>query len=299
MILHDNGEVVSEVESENDSDEMPELEDIGVEYPVEGEALVARRALNAQIKIPDMEQQRENIFHTRCYINNKSLCMLVIFCWVDRGSMIGGLYMIGFKNRYSFVKDGNPVTLVPLTPKQVYEDQLRLKGEADQKKKSELEVQEQKSGEEKNESVPKATSKSREKKKVSFFAKESEVRRAFKENQPVILLVYKESHLVLSDINQSLPNSANSLLQEFEDVFPDELPSTLPPIRGIEHQIDFVPGSVIPNRPTYRSNPEETKELQRQVEELMSKGYVRESMSPCAVPVLLVSQEGWNLENVY
>ena len=62
----------------------------------------------------------------------------------------------------------------------------------------------------------------------------------------------------------------------------------LPPIRGIEHQIDFVPRDTIPNRPTYRSNPEETKELQRQVEDLMSKGYVRENMSPCAVPVLLV-----------
>ncbi|XP_022899376.1 uncharacterized protein LOC111412685 [Olea europaea var. sylvestris] len=36
---------------------------------------------------------------------------------------------------------------------------------------------------------------------------------------------------------------------------------------------------------SYRSNPEETKDLQSQVEELMSKGYVRESMSPCAVPV--------------
>ncbi|KAJ7002777.1 hypothetical protein NC653_008093 [Populus alba x Populus x berolinensis] len=32
----------------------------------------------------------------------------------------------------------------------------------------------------------------------------------------------------------------------------------------------------IPNSPAYRSNPEETKELQRQVDELMMKGYIRE-----------------------
>jgi hypothetical protein len=69
------------------------------------------------------------------------------------------------------------------------------------------------------------------------------------------------------------------------------MPSGLPPIRGIEHQIDFIPGTVIPNRPAYRSNLEETKELQRQVEDLLSKGYVRESMSPCAVPVLLVPKK--------
>jgi hypothetical protein len=79
--------------------------------------------------------------------------------------------------------------------------------------------------------------------------------------------------------------------KEFEHVFPKEMPNELPPIRGIEHQIDFVPRAAIPNRPVYRSNPEETKELQRQVEDLMSKGYVRESMSQCAVPVLLVRKK--------
>ena len=51
-----------------------------------------------------------------------------------------------------------------------------------------------------------------------------------------------------------------------------------------------MPGASVPNCPTYRSNPEETKELQRQVDELM-KGYIRESVSPCAVPVLLVPKK--------
>ena len=75
----DNGEV--ETESEGDSADMPPLEDIsdndGVEYPVEGESLVARRALNAQIKVDENEQQRENIFHTRCHVNNK-VCSMII-----------------------------------------------------------------------------------------------------------------------------------------------------------------------------------------------------------------------------
>ncbi|KAH9780675.1 hypothetical protein KPL71_008169 [Citrus sinensis] len=79
--------------------------------------------------------------------------------------------------------------------------------------------------------------------------------------------------------------------KDFDDVFSNEVPNGLPPIRGIEHQIDLVPEATIPNRPAYRSNPEETKELQRQVEELLAKGYVRESMSPCAVPILLVPKK--------
>ena len=32
-----------------------------------------------------------------------------------------------FKNHFSFMKDKNLITLVTLTPKQVYEDQVRLK----------------------------------------------------------------------------------------------------------------------------------------------------------------------------
>uniref|UniRef100_A0A2N9EVZ1 Reverse transcriptase n=1 Tax=Fagus sylvatica TaxID=28930 RepID=A0A2N9EVZ1_FAGSY len=240
MIMRDNGEVMTE--SEDDSDEMPELvdasDDDGVVYPVTGESLVARRALNTHIKVDDAEQQRENIFHTRCHVNNKWLndCgevrvdrqVLVTFSigkyldevLCDVVPMHAGHILLGrpwqydrrvthdgFKNMYSFVKGGKTIKLAPLTPSQVYEDQLKLKSE------------------------------------------------------------------------------------EFEHVFPKEMPNELPPIRGIEHQIDFVPGAAIPNRPAYRSNPEETKELQRQVEDLMSKGYVRESMSPCAVPVLLVPKK--------
>ena len=82
-----------------------------------------------------------------------------------------------------------------------------------------------------------------------------------------------------------------TLLQEFEEVFPSSVPSRLPPLRGIEHQIDLVPGASLPNRPAYRSNPQETKEIQRQVEELIGKGWVRDSMSPCAVPVILVPKK--------
>ena len=77
-------------------------------------------------------------------------------------------------------------------------------------------------------------------------------------------------------------------MQKFEDVFLEEILKGLPPIRGIEHQIDFVLGATILNRPAYKRNPKETKELQKQVGELMEKGYVRESLNPCVVPMILV-----------
>ncbi|XP_016553505.1 uncharacterized protein LOC107852988 [Capsicum annuum] len=77
----------------------------------------------------------------------------------------------------------------------------------------------------------------------------------------------------------------------YEDLFPEEIPSGFPPLRGIEHEINFFLGSQIPNKAAYRSNSQETKELQRHVEELLNKDLVRESLSPCVVPVILVPKK--------
>ena len=110
-------------------------------------------------------------------------------------------------------------------------------------------------------------------------------------NNPMIVLLNKEALLNTNRLDTSLSSSIVALLHEFEDVFPEEIPKGLPSIRGIEHQIDFVSGATIPNRSVYTSNPEETKELQKQVGKLMEKRYVRESMSPCVVPVILVPKK--------
>jgi hypothetical protein len=88
-----------------------------------------------------------------------------------------------------------------------------------------------------------------------------------------------------------IPPAVVNLLQEYADVFPTDLPPGLPPLRGIEHQIDLIPGASLPNRAPYRTNPDETKEIQRQVQTLLYKGYIRESLSPCSVPVLLVPKK--------
>ena len=89
----------------------------------------------------------------------------------------------------------------------------------------------------------------------------------------------------------SLPPAVANLLQEFIDVFPQDVPPGLPPIRGIEHQIELIPGASLPNRAPYRTNPEETKEIQRQIQVLQDKGYIRESLSPCDVPIILVPKK--------
>ncbi|XP_074303230.1 uncharacterized protein LOC141637664 [Silene latifolia] len=124
---------------------------------------------------------------------------------------------------------------------------------------------------------------------MSLLIGERDVERAIDSGERVFLLVAKEnssSNVVLQENDR-----VEKLLTEFSDVFPDELPAGLPPIRGIEHQIDLIPGSSLTNKAAYRCNPEETKELQKQIDESMARGYVRESISPCAVPVLLVPKK--------
>ena len=104
-------------------------------------------------------------------------------------------------------------------------------------------------------------------------------------------LVCKNAFYSIDDTSIVLPPAIANLLQEYMDVFPSEIPPGLPHVRGIEHKIDLIPGASLPNRAAYRTNPEETKEIQHQVQDLLDHGYIRESLSPCSVPVLLVPKK--------
>jgi hypothetical protein len=54
-------------------------------------------------------------------------------------------------------------------------------------------------------------------------------------------LVCRQVLFSLENITTPLPCAITNLLQEFKDIFPAEVPPGLPPLRGIEHQIDFIP----------------------------------------------------------
>jgi hypothetical protein len=79
---------------------------------------------------------------------------------------------------------------------------------------------------------------------------------------PFHTLVCRQVLFLLDDITMPFPRAINNLLQEVKDVFPVEIPPGLPPLRGIEHQIDLIPGATLPNHAAYRTNPEATKENQ-------------------------------------
>jgi hypothetical protein len=69
------------------------------------------------------------------------------------------------------------------------------------------------------------------------------------------------------------------MVRDYPDVFPEELPG-MPPDHDVELIIDLLLGmGPIAKRP-YRMSVDELVELKKQLDELISKGYIRPSVSP-------------------
>ena len=77
--------------------------------------------------------------------------------------------------------------------------------------------------------------------------------------------------------------------------FPDDI-SGLPPDREVEFTIDLIPGTEPISIPPYRMAPAELRELKAQLEELLSKGFIRPSISPWGASVLFVKKKDGSLQ---
>jgi hypothetical protein len=68
-------------------------------------------------------------------------------------------------------------------------------------------------------------------------------------------------------------------------------------MRSVSHHIDLIPGASLLNKAAYRLTPQENEEVKKQVQELMDKGLVRESLSPYVVLTVLSPKKdgGWRM----
>ena len=72
--------------------------------------------------------------------------------------------------------------------------------------------------------------------------------------------------------------------------FPNDI-AGLPPEREVESTIELIPGTESISIPPYRMVPAELRELKAQLEELLSKGFIRPSISPWGALVLFVKKK--------
>jgi hypothetical protein len=177
----------------------------------------------------------------------------------------------GRTNTYTLMHNGKKITLVPMTPAEI------VKYEQDKAKQKGV--------------IGSETQEPIKLKQASFLATKMDLAKIADVTDAFYALVCKRALFSLDDASVVLPPAVANLLQEYMDVFPSELPPGIPPLRGIEHKIDLVPGASLPKCAAYRANLEETKDIQQQVQYLLDHGYICESHSPCSIPVILVPKE--------
>ncbi|GJY51873.1 putative reverse transcriptase domain-containing protein [Tanacetum coccineum] len=87
--------------------------------------------------------------------------------------------------------------------------------------------------------------------------------------------------VIFDDLNNPkfIYHGFRPVIQNFHDVFPDEL-SGLPPEREVEFNIELIPGAQPISKAPYRMAPVELKELKDQLQELLERGFIRQSVSP-------------------
>jgi hypothetical protein len=151
----------------------------------------------------------------------------------------------GRSNHYSFIFKGQKIIIHPMTPEQIVKDDLaRAAITAKQLDTSS--------------SVPSEIKL----KAPVLLATRADFDDLHGAHLPCYELVCSSVLISLDDAPFfAIPPMVANLLQEYADVFPKDLPPGLPPLRGIEHHIDLIPGAQLPNRAPYRTNPDETKEI--------------------------------------
>jgi hypothetical protein len=80
------------------------------------------------------------------------------------------------------------------------------------------------------------------------------------------------------------------VVNEFPDVFPEELPG-MPPDRDIEFVIELKPGTALIYMTPFRMTTPELAELKEHIKELLEKGFIYPSSSLRGAPMIFVTKK--------
>ena len=79
------------------------------------------------------------------------------------------------------------------------------------------------------------------------------------------------------------------MVNQYGDMFQE--PNGLPPKKIIQHEIKLQQDCPLPNIGMYRISILESLEIKKQVHELLDKGVIHPSTSPCGLPIVLVPKK--------
>src|SRR6187399_1758081 len=112
-------------------------------------------------------------------------------------------------------------------------------------------------------------------------------------DEDVIIFASRDNTIRLFSLNDKGEMNAISqipVVNEYEDVFPEELPG-MPPHRQVEFIIELEPGTEPACQRSYKLSLEELKELKKQLDEQERMGLIRPSTSPWGCGVLFVKKK--------
>ena len=105
--------------------------------------------------------------------------------------------------------------------------------------------------------------------------------------------VGEEGEIPEPNCNKRFESVLHPVVEAYPDVFA-ELPSGLPPDRGVGHTINTGDSTPV-SRPMYRLSPKERAEVERQLAELLEKGFIQPSHSAWGAPVIFVAKKSGDL----
>jgi hypothetical protein len=107
--------------------------------------------------------------------------------------------------------------------------------------------------------------------------------------EPVVTAKGIVNHARINQLDAS-PGSEVPVVNEFPNVFPEELPGT-PPDRDIEFVIKLKPGTAPIYKTPFRMTTLKFAELKEHIRELLEKGFIHPSSSPWGAPVIFVPKK--------
>jgi hypothetical protein len=120
-----------------------------------------------------------------------------------------------------------------------------------------------------------------------------QIKRAINTSKKFVLMVLKEKDPdksnAFDDCDPSHKDEMIDVISNYDEVFQE--PKGLPPKREIQHEIQLHQDVSLPNIGMYMMFVLENEEIKKQVQDLLERGVIRPSSSPCGSPIVLVPKK--------